>query len=109
MTEQQSTIRAIRLGERIYIPDVSSFDKEEMSILGGLATIDDVHRNYGDLFITIEELPGHHFNYRVLMEQQAALQKRFGKRSARFDQVETNWSLVGFLQGVKDKLMRAVS
>jgi hypothetical protein len=71
------------IGETIYIPNCASFDPSEAAIFGGLATIGEVSLAYGDPFVSLKELPGYSYNFRVLSEKQSELKKSFGKKRAR--------------------------
>lgn len=74
-----------KVGDQIYVPSSMSFDRGESDISGGLATISRLEEYFGNTFVSIEECPAHSWNYAILLEQQDALKKEFGKKTARPD------------------------
>lgn len=74
-----------KLGDQIYVPPSMSLDRGETDIRGGLATISGLEEYFGTTFISVEECPEHSWNYAILLEEQGALKKEFGKKTARPD------------------------
>jgi hypothetical protein len=75
-----------KVGEKIYIEGAMFLSHGGDDYNGGLATISKIelnehleedHINY--IFISVEEVPGRGFNYKILMKKQEELKERYDK------------------------------
>lgn len=84
------TMNLPKSGDSIYIPTSLYTDRGEDDVQGGLATIKDVvvkecSNPINTVFITVEEVSGHSYNWHTLMRQQEELKERFGNNKAHND------------------------
>ena len=79
-----------KVGDKIYVPTSMSISNGSSDVQGGLCTIEKItysdhlpedHCNY--CFVEVEELPGHSYNYKNLMERQDELKEQFGSLERR--------------------------
>lgn len=86
-------------GDKIYIPSSYHISSGSDDVQGGVATIDTIKVNtdlpkdhYNSVFVSVEKVPGHGFNYQYLLEQQDELKKQFKDKIARPDpDIDTPW------------------
>ena len=75
-----------KVGQEIYVRSACSIGHGETDVVGGLATISRVEfhpeQTINQYFVTVKELPGHGYNYDVLMEEQDELKAEFGTNRA---------------------------
>jgi len=83
-----------KVGSKIYINSSFYISHGSDDVEGGLATISKAEKIPGceEWFIEVKEIPGHGYNYELLMEDQKELKKEFGKRKAHADpDIDTPW------------------
>lgn len=86
-------------GDKMYVRGSMSISNGSSDIAGGLATIKEIIVNkklgedhFNGIFVTFEELPGHSYNYRMLIEEQTELSKLYKGDTAHPDpDIDTPW------------------
>ena len=80
------------IGDKIYIPTKMYIDRGENDIQGGLAEISKIHINENlpensnnKIFVSFVGISGRQFNYKILMEDQEELSKRYAGQIAKPD------------------------
>lgn len=84
-------------GDKIYVNSAYHISRGSADVEGGLATVEKVSVGISGgeecLFVTVEEHPGHNYNWsQCLSEEQEKLKKRFDKSKAHTcPDVDTPW------------------
>lgn len=87
-----SKFKLPKVGDKIYIPAIISYDQGLLDVSGGIAVINNViiskklgilHKN--GIQVTCEKLIGHVFNYKYLLEIQKELKLKYDNKMARLD------------------------
>lgn len=92
-------MRLLNKGDKMYVGGSCSISNGSDDVAGGLATIKEIEINerlgaghMNGIFVTFEELPGHSYNYKGLLEEQERLSKEYKDRIAHPDpDVDTPW------------------
>ena len=83
-----------KIGDEIYIRTSLHISRGSDDVIGGLGKISKVKKGYaeGEWFVEVKEVPGHGYNYNLLMEEQERLEKEFGKNRAHpSPDIDTPW------------------
>lgn len=86
-------------GQEIYIGTSLHISRGSDDVQGGKATIKSVNlsnhlppEHYNYVMVEVEEVPGHEYNYKYLLEKQDEYKERFGENKAYPDpDVDTPW------------------
>ena len=71
-----------KVGDVIYVPTRLYIDHGEDDVEGGLAMVTEIKDNYGTRFFYTAQHPGSGYNWKILYEDQAKHQKRYGMQVA---------------------------
>lgn len=75
-----------KVGDKIYVATHLYIDHGEDDVVGGLATVTKVQKyNGSNVMLSVEEHPGHSYNWKVLFEDQEELKEEFGQQAAYAD------------------------
>lgn len=88
-----------KVGDEIYVGSSMSISNGSSDVVGGMAKVSSVDINerlgkdhVNGVMVSVEEHPGHGYNWHMLSEEQAELKKRFGKKRAYPDpDIDTPW------------------
>lgn len=92
-------MKLLNKGDKMYVYGSMSISNGSSDTQGGLATIKsiDIDKNLGikhfnGVMVEFEELPGHRYNYKNLIEQQEELAKEYADSIACPDpDIDTPW------------------
>ena len=92
-------MKLLKKGDKMYVRGSMSISNGSSDTAGGLATIKEIIINsklgkdhFNGIFVTFEELPGHSYNYKHLVEEQKELAKIFKNEIAHPDpDIDTPW------------------
>ncbi len=92
MRTKNKTLKAPKLGSKIYVDSSFSMSHGSDDVVGGLATVTKLDTKYGTTFVSVKEHPGHAYNWEILSERQKELKKEFGRKKAYPDpDIDTPW------------------
>lgn len=81
-----------KVGEKIYVNSSFSISEGSRDVVGGLATVTEVDRKSGNIFISVKEHPNRDYNWEFLADEQTKLRKEFGRKMAYPDpDIDTPW------------------
>lgn len=91
------------IGDQMYVHSSFYISRGEDDVVGGLATVSkfDIsdklpEGHINKVFVIFKELPGHSYNYNMLLEEQEELRAEFGEKSAYPDpDINTPWIEAG--------------
>lgn len=85
-------MKLLNKGDKMYVRGSMSISNGSSDTAGGLATIEEIKINehlgidhFNGIFVTFEELPGHSYNYKNLLNEQEELSKRYENQIAHPD------------------------
>lgn len=86
-------------GDKMFVPGSMSISNGSSDVAGGLATIKEIeiHKTLGidhmnGVMVEFEEIPGHRYNYKMLIEKQESLAKQYEGETAHPDpDIDTPW------------------
>jgi len=89
----------LKKGDKMYLRGSMSISHGSDDVAGGLATIKKIKidkdlgaDHFNGIFVEFEEVPGHSYNYKSLMEQQDKLAKEYEGKFAHPDpDIDTPW------------------
>jgi len=74
-----------KVGDKIYVSTSIYLSHGIDDFRGGWAIVSRVTREYGSIFVEIEERPGHGYNWKFLGDEQKELAKEYGDQHAEPD------------------------
>lgn len=81
-----------KVGDKIYVNSSFSISNGSSDVVGGLSTVTEIDRKYGNIFISVKEHPGRSYNWEILQPEQSELRKEFGRKKAYPDPaLDTPW------------------
>ena len=89
----------LKKGDKMYLRGSMSISNGSDDVTGGLATIKKIEINerlgsdhFNGIFVEFEEVPGHSYNYKSLINQQEELAKQYeGKIAHPSPDIDTPW------------------
>lgn len=79
-----------KVGDQMYVNGSIHISNGSADTIGGLATIKEIKikdtgNPVNNIMVSFEELPGHSYNYTLLLEKQEELKERYGNQIAVSD------------------------
>ena len=92
-------MKILNPGDKMYVRGSMSISNGSADVAGGLATIKKIKideklgvNHFNGVFVEFEELPGHSYNYKFLLEDQELLAKQYEGKFAHPDpDIDTPW------------------
>jgi len=89
----------LKKGDKMYLRGSMSISHGSDDVAGGLATIKNIRiderlgiDHFNGIFVEFEEVPGHSYNYKNLIEEQDKLAERYKGKFAHPDpDIDTPW------------------
>jgi len=95
----------VKVGDNIYVRNSFHISRGSDDVVGGLAEVTEVKTEYGSVWVSVKEHPGHSYNWDSLKDEQEGLKKEFGDKRAYPDpDVDTPWIAKGDYVGRSSEL-----